>query len=162
MKTTRFLLPILFAAAASCFAQDQAPPTFYKLDFVLKELDGGKVVNSRAYSSLLSSADKSRGSIRTGSRVPMASGGGGTQYIDVGTNIDFSFPKEMADRLVLDLAVDVSGAAAETSGMAPVVRQNKWQSTVVVPLRKATTVFTSDDPTSKRQLQLELTATPIK
>jgi hypothetical protein len=38
----------------------------------------------------------------------------------------------------------------------------KWNAPVIVPLRKATVIFASDDPSSKRQMQLELTATPIK
>jgi hypothetical protein len=32
---------------------------------------------------------------------------------------------------------------------------------VIVPLKKPTVVFSSDDVASKRQMQLELTATPI-
>jgi len=41
------------------------------------------------------------------------------------------------------------------------VRQNKWGSIVLVALRKPTVIFSSDDLTSKHQVQLELTATPI-
>jgi hypothetical protein len=43
----------------------------------------------------------------------------------------------------------------------PVVRQNQWQAGVIVPLKKPTVVFSSDDLTTKRQMQVELTATPI-
>jgi hypothetical protein len=43
----------------------------------------------------------------------------------------------------------------------PTIRQNRWVSTVAVPLKKPTVIFSSDDLTSKRQMQLELTATPI-
>jgi hypothetical protein len=31
----------------------------------------------------------------------------------------------------------------------------------VVPIKKPTTVFSSDDPSGNRKMQLELTATPI-
>jgi hypothetical protein len=44
----------------------------------------------------------------------------------------------------------------------PVTRQNQWRSAVVIPVKKPTVVFSSDDVSSKRQLQLELTATPVK
>jgi hypothetical protein len=44
---------------------------------------------------------------------------------------------------------------------APVIRQNRWSSNVVVPLKKPTLIFASDDATSKRQMQLELTAAPV-
>jgi hypothetical protein len=44
-----------------------------------------------------------------------------------------------------------------------VVRQAKWSSIVLIPIRKGPTViFSSDDPASKRQLQLEVTATPLQ
>jgi hypothetical protein len=32
---------------------------------------------------------------------------------------------------------------------------------VIVPVKKPTVIFVSDDMSSKRQMQLELTATPI-
>ena len=46
-------------------------------------------------------------------------------------------------------------------GSAPMIRQNRWTSNVVVPLKKPTVIFSSDDLTTKHQMQLELTATPI-
>ncbi len=51
--------------------------------------------------------------------------------------------------------------ATASAPTQPTVRQNKWDSTVIVPLKKPTVLFSSDDLTSKRQMQLELTATPI-
>jgi hypothetical protein len=43
----------------------------------------------------------------------------------------------------------------------PSIRSNSWSSVVIVPLKTPTLIFSSDDPASKRQMQLELTATPI-
>ncbi len=43
----------------------------------------------------------------------------------------------------------------------PTIRQNRWTSVTIVPLKKPTLLFSSDDPMSKRQMQLELTVTPI-
>ena len=52
--------------------------------------------------------------------------------------------------------------AQDSPGTVPVTRQNKWAGTVFLPAKKPMVVFASDDMSSKRQLQLELTATPIK
>ncbi len=151
----------LLAAAGTCFAQPQ-DWKFYKLEFVVKEVEGAKVLNSRAFSTVTQAdtpgVNAMVGSIRTGSKVP--SGGG---YIDIGVNIDARTLKELpGGDLSLFLNVDLSSVAAE-GGMPdkPVIRQNRWSSSVVVPVKKPTVIFASDDATSKHQLQLELTATPI-
>jgi hypothetical protein len=158
------LVLLCLAAAVPSLAQEDRPrePQFYRIDFVVKELEGGKAVNSRAYSSMVPQND--RGSIRTGNRVPIPSGsGGGYQFFDVGINLDFNVQRELPDRLVLNLTVDISSIIAPSEAPPPpVTRQNKWTSVVVVPLRKPTLVFSSDDPGSKRQMQVELTATPVK
>jgi hypothetical protein len=46
--------------------------------------------------------------------------------------------------------------------LAPSIRQNKWNSAVVLIIGKPTVLFSSDDLTSPRTLQLEVTATPVK
>jgi hypothetical protein len=40
--------------------------------------------------------------------------------------------------------------------------QNRWNAGAVVSLRKPTTLFTADGASGKRQMQLELTATPVQ
>jgi hypothetical protein len=45
--------------------------------------------------------------------------------------------------------------------MHPTVRQNVWQSDVVVPLKKPTLLFASENLDAKTQMQVEVTATPI-
>jgi len=167
MKTCLHLSLVVFSLATVIpgFAQEERTvgPTYYRLDFVVKDIDGGKTINSRAYSSMIAPND--RGSIRTGNRVPLpsTSGGGSFSYLEIGVNLDFSVTREMPDRVAVNLTVDISSnAASESPSLPPVLRQNKWSSGVVVPLRKPTTVFSSDDPGSKRQMQVELTATPVK
>jgi hypothetical protein len=81
----------------------------------------------------------------------------------VGVNLDFNVTKDLSDRVALNVTADISSlVSSDTANLPPMVRQNKWSSTVVVPLRKATTIFASDDPSSKRQMQVELTVTPVK
>jgi hypothetical protein len=149
----------------TAFAQTEVKPvedpTFYRLDFVVKELDGGKLVNSRAYSMSISNAHNSQNaSIRTGSRVPVPGKDGSTSYMEIGINFDCRNAKMVGADLALYVSADVSNVAEPTS-TPPVIRNHRWGGDVIVPLRKPTIVFSSDDAMSKRQMQLELTATPI-
>jgi len=179
MKTRKMCLTVLMAAlvAGACFAQSESakpaeppPPKYFRLDFVVRELDSGKVLNSRAYSMTISTDPQNRvSSIRAGSRVPVSTKSGASSestYIDVGVNIDCNSAKEVQNQLALNVSADISTTANDTTvpnynpGL-PVIRQNKWTGNVLVPLRKATTIFSSDDASTKHQMQLELTATPI-
>ena len=78
-------------------------------------------------------------------------------------NIDCRAVKEVERGLSLNVSADISSVPSEPvpAGTAPTVRQNKWSSPAIVPLKKPTLLFSSDDPMSKRQMQLELTVTPI-
>jgi hypothetical protein len=50
----------------------------------------------------------------------------------------------------------------QTAPNQPVIRQNRWDAAVLIPLNKPTIIFSSDDVTTKHKLQLELTASLIK
>jgi len=138
---------------------------YFRLDFAIQELDGGKVTNSRHYvMSIETLTDTS--SIRTGSKMPVATGTLGGQdsqftYVDVGVNIDCRKAAVVNGDLALNVSADVSTAAPSPS-MHPIIRQNRWSSNVIVPVGKPTVIFSSDDLTTKGQIQLELTATPIQ
>lgn len=159
------LVALLFLTAA-VYAQTPEVAKFYKLDFVVKEVEGAKVLNSRAYSTTVDVEKGARSSIRTGSKVPVpvASGPNNTQFsaVNVGVNIDCYTVVEIGAELSLHLVVDVSSILQESPGAQPVTRDFRWESTVLVPLKKPTIVFTSDDATTRRQMQVELTATPLK
>jgi len=170
---TKMGLAFLFAAflAGHAFAQGETAkpaaeePKYFHLDFVVKELENGKVTNSRAYAMTMSTGDVGGSMIRTGNKVPIPTSSGSSSnftYIDVGVNIDCRSAKQVGDQLALNVAAEVSTAATEPPLSSLVIRQTKWGSTAIVPLRKPTTIFSSDDPSSKRQTQLELTATPIR
>lgn len=178
MQTRIFLLVLL--AVGACLAQTEpakaarAPERkFYHLDFVIKELDSGKTINARAYAMTV--ATDERTSIRSGNKLPVPSEPPASppatppafrqySFVDVGTNIDCAGVTEMQNLLALHVTVEISSVPPESEPQAPgpTIRQVKWSSPVVVPLRKPTVVFSSDDPTSKHQMQLELTASPIK
>jgi len=171
MRTTTklWILTGVLLLARTSFAQTdrESPNGFYRLDFVTKELDDNKLINTRTYSMTVS--DKAAGNIRSGSKVPVYtnSSGGNTQftYLDLGVNIDCHDLRELQGQLTLSVSADIAAATTEAAGSTnpnPVIRQYKWNSAVIVPLRKATQIFSSEDLGSKRKFQLELTATPIK
>jgi hypothetical protein len=136
-------------------------PTYYRLDFVVRELEGGKVVNSRSYSMSISTGRGAQNaSIRTGTRVPVPGKDGSTSYIELGINFDCRSAKVIGADLALYVSADIT-SVAEPSTAPPVIRSNRWGGDVIVPLRKPAILFSSDDAMSKRQMQLELIATPI-
>ena len=182
-KTTLLSLPILALAIAvgAAFAQtpeapkSPEPSKFYKLEFVVQEVEGGKALNSRSYSTQAASDARDGASIRAGSRVPIPVGGpanqgnGSFQYTDVGVNIDCRSIRDSQHEISLFVTAEISSLPSESAAPAsagtqlpPITRQNRWSSSVVVPLSKPTVIFSSDDLMSKRQLQLQLTATPIQ
>lgn len=157
----RFATLLLFVGSA--LAQTTGATRFYKLDFVVKELEGTKVLNARAYSTIASTDPKGPGCfIRTGNRVPVPASEGKFNYMDVGVNIDCFPPQEVDGELSLRINAEVSSTVQESAAAHPVIRQNRWGAVVIVPIKKPTVVFSSDDVSTKRQMQVELTATPVK
>ena len=147
-----------------CLAEDVTPPKFYKLDFVVKEVEGAKILNSRTYSVMVSTQNAPHFiySVRAAGKVPY-SNGKEYQYLEVGVNIDCMGVREVQSGLSLEVHADISSVVPESTTNAdrPVIRQNKWSSMVFVPIKRPTVIFSSDDLTGKGQMQLELTATPI-
>jgi len=151
-------------------------PHYYHLVFVVQELDAaGKSVNSRTYTTSVSTDRHFTGQVRTGSRIPVATGAYANgkdetltnvqfQYVDVGVNFDLSRVLEVGRTLSIDLSAEISSAAdsGDTRIHQPVIRQNRWHAPVIIPLGKPTVVFSSDSLDSKGSLQVTLTATPLE
>ncbi|MGI9070252.1 MAG: hypothetical protein ACR2JB_02710 [Bryobacteraceae bacterium] len=168
----KFSAAFLAAAlmAGTCLAQSEKskdePQKFYRLDFVVKEVADAKVINTRSYSTMISTGAHP-GSIRTGNKVPFQTGPASNyDYLDVGVKVDCRSAREVDNQLWLWVTADVSnlapGSAALSAGVPPLLRQNSWSSDLILPLRKPTVIFSSDDPTSTHKMQVELTATPIR
>jgi hypothetical protein len=80
-------------------------------------------------------------------------------------NLDVFNVKEQPAGLSFVLRVAVSSIARQTQVAGtgePVIRQNTWDSAVMVPLGKPTVVFSSDDLDSTGKMRIEVTATPIQ
>ena len=158
------------------------PDLYYRLDFVIQEVSPeGKPTNSRSYTCTIgtSRADRQEQSatIRTGNRVPILTGAYAPkgavenkfdtqfQYIDVGVNISAQSAHEVGNQLALYLKTELSSLAPDpspTAGNDPVIRQNSWQSLILIPLAKPTVVFKSDDLDTKGGTQVVITATPLQ
>lgn len=154
-------------AQAAATASDQ-PVHYYHLDFVVQELDAaGKPVNSRSYTTTVSTAPHGSTSIRTGSKIPIAvaSSGGNTQfqYQDIGVNIDVRDAHEMDRQLAFNITAVLSSVAPayDPNLHEPIIRENRWQALVLIPIGKPVVVFRSDSADSKGATQLTVTATPI-
>jgi hypothetical protein len=154
------------AQKLSAEANEQNPERYFKLTFRVLDLSAeGKVTNSRSYSETIATGPKSIRpySIRTGDRVPVATGGGQFQYIDIGTKIDVSKAEDSDQILRLRVTADISSMSTATPGSAgqPIIRQTRWDSNITVPSSKPTIIFSSDNSADKGKTELELTAIPI-
>ena len=168
-KTMKFILIALAATLSgnSSFAQAQdakleEPAKYVHLDFTIKELDNGRVVTTRTYSTISSVGSSGGCSIRTGDKIPVPTDKGATTYLDIGVSIDCNSLKLAGNQLALHVTADISSQVPDASKEGlPVIRQNRWVSSVIVPLGKVTTLFSFDGTATKRQTQLDLAATPI-
>ncbi len=164
--SSTFLSPVIMHAQAK---PAEAASTHYKLVFRLLQLDaGGKVSNSRTYTSIIS-ARGDRGSaaaqIRSGDRVPFQSEPGKFDYADVGTNIDAYQAIPRDNQLSMHVSAEISSAVKSTNDpqhLLPLVRRTSWGADISVPVDKPTIVFSSDNPSDTGKTELELTATEIK
>jgi hypothetical protein len=134
----------------------------YRLDFSINELENGKKVNTRQYSMNLNSGDGNQ--VKIGTRVPVESEQGKFTYMDVGTMI-FCKIQERSDGVGLEVRSDISNfALPEQVGKSsqPIVRSFLISASTVAAPGKPMVVGSVDDPNSKRQFQLEVTATKLR
>ncbi len=127
-----------------------------------------KPVNSRTYSTTVSTGDRDSASIRTGSRVPIATGPSSGnanvqfQYIDLGVNMDVRNVRELDRQLTLDHHRSQQRSRIHRSNPPPMAPADKWHSVILMPIGKPTVVFSSDSVDGKGSMQVVVTATPIE
>lgn len=139
-----------------------AQATGYRLDLSINELEDGKKINTRHYSMNLTD-DSATKELKIGTRVPVQPEEGKFQYIDLGTSISAKLYLNN-NSLTLDVRVEVSSLASadQATRGQPLVRQMVLSGrTLVVPDRPMV-IGSVDDPNSRREFQLEATATKIK
>ena len=159
----RWMMGLLALAmtVGACWGDEPAEPAkFYKLEFVVKEVAGTKVLNSRTYMTMVSTG--STADIRAGSKVPFVLGPSSVTQIDVGVNISVKTVKEVQDRLTFFITAEISSLAeGSTEKAQPTIRQNRWGAAMIVPLKKPTLLFSSENVDAKSQMEIEVTATPL-
>jgi hypothetical protein len=154
--------------AAKPAAETTEPGHAYKLDFSVSEIDDGKKVNSRQYSMNLSAGDANE--VKIGTRVPIEAKQGEFQYIDVGTSIwcrlrDRKDVAWLGNDVLLNMRAEISNFAMpeqQSQNVRPVLRQLNINSSTQAMMGKPLVVGSVDDPSSKKQFQLEVTVTKLK
>jgi hypothetical protein len=164
-------LGILFSVVpAALHAQQQnakvpePAPHYYHLTFAVLELsEAGKSTNSRTYTTTISTSQNSFEKIRSGTRIPVRTNDKGEiTYIDVGVDVDCRNAREVANQLALEITANISTLApVDRNDGNPVVRQNGWTASVLVPIGKPTVILSSDNLESKGAMQIQLTAERI-
>lgn len=156
-------------AARGQEAKPRASNDVYKVEYIFSELQDGKKVNARSYTVLVRPMDK--GSVRLGSRIPIATGVSKEgnplvntsqfMYLDVGVNIDCSV-EPLDSEVHLYTGVDLSRVAPENRIGQPIVRTTKVQLHNVVPLGKSTLITSADEVDTTGRFQIEATVTKVK
>ncbi len=156
---TLSLLPV--AARAQSSQEPAAPATpqhFYHLHFAVEELDACRQGDQHPrYEETIATTEADWDQqIKTGSRVPIATGSYGDsgvknslvntqfQYIDLGVDLDVRNATEHGDKLSFRLKAEVSSIAHQTevAGVGePIIRQNSWDSTLTFPLESRPLCF---------------------
>ena len=176
----RFVLIILvLLAAAAALAQETPKPAArndfswarspYRLDFTIKELDDGKVINSRSYSMVMQSAEergRSYGSVKAGSKVPIITtnkeGQPTTTYMDVGVEINSQLYVLENGNLLLGANAELNSLASTQTMTNPILRGFHSNTTSEISAGKPAQIALVDDPVSNHRFQIEVTATKLR
>jgi len=158
-RITSLLLGIVAVAGmancGSAMAQSSDAGTkFYRLDFEVKEIDLGKVVSSRAYSTMVSTEagrGHDGGSIRAGTRIPINISSPdpkepNIQYMDVGVNIDCSAVRMTNGQLTMAVTAEVSTLAVEPFREGPGMVAGNQPMTAPAPSKERGNTSQKDGP----------------
>lgn len=133
---------------------------FYRLDFVIREMDGERPVDKRNYSIWVQSGNGE--TIAAGSEVPYKGAANNIAYRSIGVSIMCTL-KEANDRPQLELRLNVSDALPpEEEFGTPVFRNITLNSKALLALGKPTTVGIVEDPGSRHRYEVNVTATKLK
>jgi hypothetical protein len=146
---------------------------FYKLTFVMYELDDGKRTNQREYMMIVK-AEYQPSSIKVSTRVPIYTEQTGTDkkitYIDAGLILRCSLKEQVDHKLQFHSDNEISGFArpeqiansGNASSFAPVLRTTRTESWALLTLGKPAVFTTVDDINSTKRMQIEVTATKVE
>lgn len=153
--------------------ESAATNNFFKLAFVLYEVEDGKRTNQRDY-MMIGRTDNQASSIRVSTKVPITTsekaGDKAYTYIDVGLRINCSM-KEQEDRKLqfhCDIEISsfmrpeqVANATGNAGLAAPFLRTTRTESWALLTPGKPAILNTVDDINSAKRMQIEVTATKM-
>lgn len=156
-------MPALAASPApqqSAAQAKDATPAFYNLVFRVIDRDGKRIVSSRSYKTSVST-DRGMGGAQIRARDYFAVPGKDAR--EVGFDVSVFGNRLVGDNLALTMNGSLSSLPTdEGSAASPVlVRSNSWGAVVLLQVNKPTIVYSSDDPSSTHEFEVELTATPM-
>jgi hypothetical protein len=173
----------LLLAVGLASAQETAKPvqnqgqaarlsSIYRLEFVVREREGNRQVNSRNYSLSASATGREWARIRVGSLVPTGEfqsegGAKGPQYQNSGISIDCRLEERETD-VLLNVIFESSAVvgqeklAQERGGLPPIIRQVRFEGAALVSPGKPTVIATLDDVATDRRYEIEVTVTKVK
>ena len=147
-------------------AQEEPPGDwkFFKLDFAVRELDGGKSVNTRNYTMMTKSGDWQQ--LRVGTRVPITVEENKVQYTDVGLSVDCRI-LEGPGGLALVTKAEITSFAnpdGEKGALTgtPLMRHVQMNTSALITPGKPVVISGVDELNSNHRFQLEVTATELK
>jgi hypothetical protein len=146
---------------------------FFKLAFVMYELDDGKRTNQRDY-MMIGRTDNHPSSIKVATKVPITTLEKGDEkqytYTDVGLKINCSMKEQVDRRLQLHCDIEISSfirpeqianATGNAGPAAPFLRATRTESWALLTLGKPAVLTTVDDINSTKRMQVEVTATKL-
>ena len=142
---------------------------FFKLAFVIYEVDDGKRSNQRDY-MMIARTDNQPSSIRVSTRVPVYTQEKQMTYVDAGLTIRCSLKEQVDRRVQFHCDIEISSfvrpeqiASSGNAGpAAPVLRTTRTESWALLTLGKPAILTTVDDVNSAKRMQVEVTATRIE
>lgn len=176
MKMNALLLLVVLACSAVAAAQETAKPKPddrtpavipLRVQVVFTEYDGEKKVTNLPYTFTVN-ADERRarpGSlIRTGARIPVATGKDQYTYLDVGTNVDCSATLQDDGRYKLQMALERSSVSpdAQATGSNPVLRTFRVDLNPVLKDGQSMESIVSTDPMNGHVYHVGVTLNVIK
>ena len=168
------IVAVLAVCATTLMAQDRTPqPTgpgnaVYRLEYTVIEMEGSKKTSSKTYVMIV--RDDKHARMRVGNRLPVQTSGSSSsmqyQYFDLGVNIDATPNWVDASSIRLNTTYEISAVTtsdkAAIGGLPPVVRSFNDSLDTIVPLDKAVTLTSQDEPGSNTTFQVQVLAKLVK
>jgi hypothetical protein len=155
--------PTSFPIPKSDSQSEQQTGGYYRLDFIVRSMDAGKATSARNYSLWMQAGD-AQADLKAVNEVPYASTSQSINYRSVGTEI-ICMLKELEGKIRLSILASISEVVSperDQDVKTPVFHNIHSKATTLLELEKPTIISSIDDATSKRRIQIEVTATKLK